>query len=70
VYINIIDEKRSELEPSSMKGIFVRYNESPKGYMIYLPSQRRIVVSQFVQFNEDAWSSKSQEPPRKVEEGE
>jgi hypothetical protein len=30
IYILVLDEKRTNLEPSSIKGIFVRYSEIPK----------------------------------------
>jgi len=36
--------------------------------VIYISSQQKIVVSQYVKFGEDAWSS--QEPPIDIEEVE
>lgn len=64
------DDKRIKLEPLSVKGIFVGYSETSKAYRIYIPTQRKKVVSRDVKFDEDAWSSTSKEPPTKVEEGE
>lgn len=58
VYIYVPEEKRMKLEPSISKGILVGYSESSKAYKIYVPSQRKIVVSQDVKVDEDAWSSK------------
>jgi hypothetical protein len=68
IYIHVLEEKRTKLEPSSLKGILVGYNESSKAYKIYVPSQRKIVVSWDVKVDEDAWSSKSQELPIVIEE--
>jgi hypothetical protein len=64
-----LDEKQTKFEPSSIKGIFVGYNETSKGYWIYIPAQWKTVVSRDVKFDEDGWSSRSQEPPTVIEEG-
>ena len=37
VYIHILKEKRTKLDPSGKKGIFVGYSESSKAYRIYFP---------------------------------
>ena len=37
VYIHIPKEKRTKLDPSGRKGIFVGYSESSKANRIYLP---------------------------------
>ena len=42
VYIHVPKEKRSKLEPSGKKGIFVGYSETSKAYRIYIPGQRYI----------------------------
>ena len=36
VYIHVPKEKRSKLEPSGKKGIFVGYSETSKAYHIYV----------------------------------
>ena len=41
VYIHIPKEKRTKLDPSGKKGIFVGYSESSKAYRIYFPDSRR-----------------------------
>jgi transposase InsO family protein len=41
VYIHVPVEKRTKLEPSGEKGIFVGYNETSKAYRIFIPAQRR-----------------------------
>ena len=37
VYIHILKEKRSKLDPSGKKGLFVGYSEQSKSYRIYIP---------------------------------
>ena len=37
VYIHIAKEKRSKLDPSGKKGLFVGYSEQSKAYRIYIP---------------------------------
>jgi hypothetical protein len=45
VYVHIPSEKRTKLEPSSEKGIFVGYSETSKAYRVYIPRQRKVAVS-------------------------
>jgi hypothetical protein len=61
VYIHVPKEKRTKMEPSRKKGVFVGYNENSKAYMIYVPSQRHIEVSRDVTFHEEATFKKSRE---------
>ena len=42
VYIHIPKEKRTKLDPSGKKGIFVGYSESSKAYRIYFPGFKKI----------------------------
>jgi hypothetical protein len=37
VYIHVPKEKRTKMEPSGKKGVFVGYNENSKAYRIYVP---------------------------------
>ena len=37
VYVHVPKEKRSKLEPSCKKGIFVGYSESLEAYRVYIP---------------------------------
>ena len=48
VYIHTLDEKMTNLEPFSLKGIFVGYNETLKAYRVYISSQWKVVVSRDV----------------------
>ena len=59
VYVHVPREKRSKLEPSGKKGIFVGYNESSKAYRVYIPGFRKIETSRDVTFDEDASLSRS-----------
>lgn len=34
VYVHILKEKRTKLEPSGKKGVFISYSENSKGYRI------------------------------------
>lgn len=54
VYIHILKEKWTKMEPSGKKGVFVSYSETSKSYRIYIPSQRQIEGSQDVTFHEEA----------------
>jgi hypothetical protein len=70
VYIHVPVEKRTKLEPSSRKGLFVGYNETSKAYKVYIPEQRKIVVSKDVKFEEDFASKKSSHEPLPTAEDE
>ena len=43
-YFYVPKEKRTKLEPTAEKGIFVGYSETSKSFQIYIPTQRRVVV--------------------------
>ena len=53
VYFHVPKEKRNKLGASGKKGIFVGYSENTKGYRIYVASQREVVISHDVTFDED-----------------
>ena len=59
VYINIPKEKRSKLDPSRKKGLFVGYSEQSKAYQIYILGYRQIEISRDVTFDEDTTFRKS-----------
>jgi len=52
-YSYIPKEKRTKLEPTIEKGIFVGYSETSKAFRIYIPAQRKVVVRRDVKFEED-----------------
>jgi hypothetical protein len=46
-------EKRTKMEPSGKKGIFVGYSETSKAYIIYIQGQIYIEVRRDVTFHEE-----------------
>ena len=67
VYVHVLKEKRTQMESSIKKGIFVGYNETSKAYRIYVPGQRQIEVSRNVTFDEDATFLRSKKSHLDVE---
>ena len=63
MYIHIPKEKRTKLDPSGDKGIFVGYSESLKDYRIYFPGFKKIDISSDVTFDEDSAYNKSRKRP-------
>jgi hypothetical protein len=59
-------EKRTKLEPTAERGIFVGYSETSKDLRIYLPSLRKTILRRDVIFEEDGAFRKS----RGTEKGE
>jgi hypothetical protein len=70
VYIYISIEKRTKLDPSNKKSLFVGYSETSKVDKVYIPEQRKTVVSKDVKFEEDLASRKSHEPIPVIEDEE
>ena len=56
-------EKRTKLDPSGKKGIFVGYYESSKAYRIYFPGFKMIDISRNVTFDEGSTYNKSRQRP-------
>ena len=50
---HVPSEKRTKLEPTAERGIFVGYDETSKAFHIYLPAPRKVVVSQEVIFEKE-----------------
>jgi hypothetical protein len=61
MYIHVPKEKRTKMEPSGKKGVFVGHNENSKAYRIYVLGQRQIEVSRDVAFHEEVAFKKSRE---------
>ena len=59
VFVHIPKDKRSKLDPSGKKGVFVGYSESSKAYKVYIPGFHNIESSRDVTFDEDAAFSRS-----------
>jgi hypothetical protein len=69
-YVHVSVERRTKLEPSNRKGLFVGYSETSKAYKVYILGQRMTIVSRVVMFEEDFASWKSHEPTPMVEDEE
>jgi hypothetical protein len=52
-YCHVPSNKRTKLDPTTEKGIFVGYSEASKAYMIFVPTCRKIIVCRDVQFEEE-----------------
>jgi hypothetical protein len=59
VFVHIPKEKRTKLDPSGKKGIFVGYCEVSKAFIIYIPGYHHIEINRDVTFDEDAALKKS-----------
>ena len=68
VYIHIPKDKRSKLDPSGKKGLFVGYSEHSKSYRIYIPLYCQIELSRDVTFDEDTTFRKSKKDKEDEEE--
>ena len=66
MYIHIPKEKRTKLDPSRKKGIFVGYSESSKAYRIYFSGFKKIKIIKDMTFDEDSYYNKSRK--RRVED--
>ena len=80
VYVHIPKEKRTKLDPSGKKGIFVGYCEVSKAFRIYISGFHHIEISRDVTFDEETTLKKSRRckleevheedvPPRRIEVG-
>jgi hypothetical protein len=72
VYIHVLKEKRTKIEPSGKKGTFVVYSETAKAFRIYVLGQRYIKVNRDVTFDEKEAFRRSREshPVANIEEHE
>jgi histone H3/H4 len=53
VYCQVPSEKRTKLEATTKKGIFIGYSETSKAYRVCIPSLRNTVVRRDVKLEED-----------------
>ena len=53
VYVHILKEKRTKLDPFGKKGIFVGYSEVSKSFRIYISGFHHIEISMDVTFDEE-----------------
>ena len=59
IFIHVPKEKRTKLDASGRKGIFVGYSETLKAFRIYIPGFKQIETNQDVTFDEDEAFNKS-----------
>ena len=78
IYVHILKEKRTKLDPSRHKGIFVGYCEVSKSFRIYIPGFHHREINRDVTFDEEETLKRSRKchheelyeedvPPRNVE---
>jgi hypothetical protein len=70
VYTHVPIEKRTKLEPSNGKGLFVGYSETSTAYRIYIPEHKKTILSRDVKFKDDFASRKAHEPTPMAEDEE
>ena len=70
IYFHVPKEKRSKLDASRKKGMFVGYNETLKAYRIQGHVQREVEICHEVTFDEDATLKKVRNPPSSKEDKE
>jgi hypothetical protein len=59
VFVHILKEKRTKLDPSGKKGIFVGYCEVSKAFRIYILGYHHTEINRYVTFDEDSTLKKS-----------
>ena len=52
-HVHVPDERRTKLDDKSEKYIFIGYSTHSKGYKLYNPSSKKIVISRDVMFDEE-----------------
>jgi hypothetical protein len=53
VFVHVLKERRTKLDPSGKKGIFVGYCEVSKAFRIYIPGYHHIEINRDVTFDEE-----------------
>ena len=51
-YAHVPDQRRTKLEDKSQTYIFIGYDEKTKGYMLFDPISKKVIVSRDVRINE------------------
>ena len=63
MYIHIPKEKRTKIDPSGRKGIFIGYSDTSKAYWIYFSGFKKININKDVTFDEESTYSISKRLP-------
>ncbi|KAM0961159.1 hypothetical protein ACFX13_020902 [Malus domestica] len=64
-YVHVPSEHRHKLEPKSFKGVFVGYATCEKGYRVFDPISKKLILSRDIVFDEEAvwnWEVNSEQP--------
>ena len=59
VYVHILKEKRTKLDPFGKKGMFVGYCEVSKAFRLYISRFHHVEISRDVKFDEETNLKKS-----------
>ena len=51
-YAHVPDQRRTKLEDKSQKYIFIGYDEKTKGYKLFDPISKKVIVSRDIRINE------------------
>jgi len=52
-YVHVNDQVRTKVDDKSKRMIFVGYDQKSKGYKLYNPNERKMVILLFFEFNEE-----------------
>lgn len=56
-FVHVPEEKRKKLDKKSVKGFVVGYHENCKGYRVYVPSMRDVILSRDILFKPEKLSA-------------
>jgi hypothetical protein len=62
-FILDLGKERKKIDDKSLEGMLVGFDEDRKGYRVYVPSKKRIIVSAHVQIDENTMYSHNMENP-------
>ncbi|GKV24632.1 hypothetical protein SLEP1_g34217 [Rubroshorea leprosula] len=66
-YVWVPKEKRTKVDKNSKRCIFLGYETGTKGYRLWDPTARKLIISRYVVFNEDVFQGKTKnEEARKL----
>jgi hypothetical protein len=62
-FVFITDQERSKIEKKFVEGMLVGFDENQKGYRVYIPSERKVIISRNVRIDETVMYSKEMDNP-------
>ena len=65
--VGYVHTNQGKLDPSAMKGIFLGYHKSVKGYRLWLVNERKVVISRHVIFNEKMFFKTNLQVPDQIQ---